>query len=260
MDIQVGIVTVGQELLTGRVVNTHAAELPRYLLRQGIRVHEQISVPDELLPLASTIRRLLDPFKRTLIFTCGGLGPTGDDLTLEGIGLALDRLLALNPEALEYVRRAYERAGWDPDAEPEATLKMAKLPVGAIPLPNPVGVAPAVVLRDDLWVIIALPGVPGEFQGFLQSGLLLPYLDGFRSFERFEEREYLLREEDERKARGFLRQLFRGLGGGVYYKTAPRGFSGPLRLVVEFWGSKEEVEEKVEKVGKLLSPYLVEPQ
>lgn len=256
MVTRVGILTIGRELLTGRVVNTNAADLAHYLLRQGVRVDRQMTVSDDCEVIAATLRYLSLPHDRSLVITCGGLGPTPDDLTLEGIGLAWDRLLHLHEEALRYVTEAYLRAGLDPESDSEVTRKMAYLPVGAIPLANPVGIAPAVVLTEDIRTLIALPGVPRELKGFLDSGLLLPYLRPYRSFSTYREVQFFLQERDERRVKTLLRPLLRSHRGGFYFKTSPRNFTEPLRLVVELWGDEEEVEENLRKIREFLQPHL----
>jgi len=258
MEIRAGIVTVGREILTGRVTNTNLQRIARYLLRQGIPVDREVAVSDDLEEIASAIRLLTLVNGLSLIVTTGGLGPTQDDRTLEGIALATDRLLVKNDLALSFVLSAYQREGLDPFLEPEATEKMAYLPVGSTPLPNPCGIAPAVIVVEEFRTIIALPGLPKELEGFLDSGLLLPYLEPFRRFRVYREERFLLREKDERVLRPLLQRLKKIYRKGAYFKTSPRTFAEGVELVVEVWGEEGEVERTLADVVKTLTPHLAE--
>jgi molybdopterin-biosynthesis enzyme MoeA-like protein len=258
MEVRAGIVTVGREILTGRVLNRNAQKVARYLLCHGIPVDREIVVSDDLEEIAGAIRSLTLRNGKTLIITTGGLGPTADDLTLEAIALACDCLLERNELALSYVITAYQREGLDPALEPEATKKMAYLPVSSIPIANDRGIAPAVVLVESFRTTIALPGLFRELEGFLDSGVLIPYLQPFRRFELYREERFLLKERDERRLRSLVRQLVKAHRRGVYFKTNPRTFSEPVELVVELWGREEEVKKTLEEVEKSLAPYLAE--
>ncbi len=110
-----------------------------------------------------------------LIVTCGGLGPTADDLTVAAQAAALGRALAENPTAFAMVRDFYAtlfRRGevTTPDMTP-ARAKMAVLPADAEPLPNSVGAAPGVLMIEGETLIAALPGVPAEMKAIFEESL-----------------------------------------------------------------------------------------
>lgn len=159
------IISVGNELLIGKVVNTNASWLAERLTRLGVAVKRITVVGDSLSEIASCVTEALSRKPRYII-TTGGLGPTYDDITLEGLARALGKPLILNPEALEMVRRKYEKMG---EGLTEARLKMAKMPEGAEPLPNPVGTAPAAKVLLEETVIYALPGVPREMEAIFNE-------------------------------------------------------------------------------------------
>ncbi|MCE4624681.1 MAG: nicotinamide mononucleotide deamidase-related protein [Desulfurococcales archaeon] len=158
------IVTVGNEILIGRIVNTNAAWLAEKLTFMGFRVERIIVVPDEPEHIAEELRRALG--RARVVITTGGLGPTYDDRTLEGVAKSVSRSLKLNPEALEMVRRFYERRGLELT---EDRMKMALLPEGAEAIPNPVGAAPGSWLEVEGTIIVSLPGVPAEMKAMFEQ-------------------------------------------------------------------------------------------
>lgn len=162
---EVWIINLGTELLTGFTQNTNSAWLARKLTFLGYSVKKIIVVPDEYAEFAEELIRGIDK-EIGIIVTTGGLGPTYDDSTLSMISKALSIPLVLNEKALEMVRKYYEKL------EKELTedrIKMAKMPEGAEPLPNPVGAAPGMILRARRTYIISLPGVPKEMEAIFEK-------------------------------------------------------------------------------------------
>jgi len=113
--------------------------------------------------------------KSHFIITVGGLGPTFDDKTLRGIAEALNRKLQVNEKALKMVREKYEayvKAGRMEKVElTPPRMKMATLPEGAEPLPNPAGTAPGVMVKIEETILIALPGVPSEMEAIFDESV-----------------------------------------------------------------------------------------
>lgn len=165
MQLTCEIVSIGNELLIGKVVNTNASWLAEKLTRLGVVVKRITVVGDDLSEISSCIKEALSR-NPSFIMTTGGLGPTYDDKTLEGLAIALERKLTINPEALEMVKRKYEAIG---ESLTEARIKMARMPEGAIPLHNPVGTAPAAKISYESTIIYALPGVPREMEAIFNE-------------------------------------------------------------------------------------------
>ena len=145
------IICVGNELLIGKTLNTNAQWLGKQATALGITVKRVTVVADAVNEIANSVREALSRKPRFTI-TSGGLGPTFDDKTLEGVAEALNRKVAVNAEALNMIRRKYEAYAREKGAAPveltRARVKMAKLPEKAEAIPNPVGTAPGV--RVDL--------------------------------------------------------------------------------------------------------------
>ncbi|WP_246999320.1 competence/damage-inducible protein A [Halosolutus gelatinilyticus] len=154
--MNVAVVTVGDELLAGRTTNTNATWLCERLTERGASVERVTTVPDRV----GDIARVIDEYRAEYdaVVVTGGLGPTHDDVTMEGVAAALGRGLEEHETALAWLEEnGYSRA--------DLTEGTANLPIGARPLHNEVGVAPGAVL-DGVYV---LPGVPAEMKAMFES-------------------------------------------------------------------------------------------
>lgn len=168
------IICVGNELLIGKTLNTNAQWLAKRATSLGTTVKRITVVSDDVEEIAKVLREAIRR-KPRFIITTGGLGPTFDDKTLEGIAKALNRQLELNSKALQMVKEKYEaysKTGRLDSAElTPHRIKMAKLPMGAEPLPNPAGTAPGVQIKIGNTDIIALPGVPSEMEAIFDESI-----------------------------------------------------------------------------------------
>jgi molybdenum cofactor synthesis domain-containing protein len=170
----VEIICVGNELLIGKTLNTNATWLAKRATSLGLMVKRITVIGDDVDEIAEALREALGR-KPKFIITTGGLGPTFDDKTLEGIAKGLNRRLEVNEKALKMVTEKYEaylRQGKIERVElTPARVKMATLPEGTEPLPNPVGTAPAMMAKVKGVFIIALPGVPPEMEAIFNESL-----------------------------------------------------------------------------------------
>lgn len=154
--MDVGIVTVGNELLNGDTENTNATWLCRQLTQRGARPRRVVVVPDEIDEIVSVVRDAHEAYDAVIV--TGGLGPTHDDRTMEAIARTFDRSL----ETSEVVREWLDGRGYATEELTEGTML---LPEGGRPLPNDVGVAPGVAI-DRVYV---LPGVPAEMRAMFEA-------------------------------------------------------------------------------------------
>ena len=155
--MDVAIVTVGDELLAGRTTNTNATWLCERLTDRGVRVERVTTVPDRIGDIARVVNEYRADYDA--VITTGGLGPTHDDVTMEGVAAALGRPLEANDEVLE---RLTEVGGYAADDLTDGTTH---IPRDARPLHNEVGVAPGAVLEG----VYVLPGVPSEMKGMFET-------------------------------------------------------------------------------------------
>ncbi|MBS7605637.1 MAG: nicotinamide mononucleotide deamidase-related protein [Candidatus Bathyarchaeia archaeon] len=172
---KVEIISIGNELLIGKVLNTNAHWLAKRITSLGLSVRRVTVVGDDLDEISSAVKEAIQR-RPAFIITTGGLGPTFDDKTLEGVAMATNRELEENKEALEMIKRRYEEYVAEGKMErfelTQYRVKMARLPRGAKPLPNPVGTAPGVLLEHEGVTLIMLPGVPGEMMAIFENSVL----------------------------------------------------------------------------------------
>ncbi len=147
-----GVLLIGNELLSGKVHEANLLELARTLRALGISLRRVVVIPDEIDEIAREVRALSDLFD--VVFTSGGVGPTHDDVTIEGIALGFGVAARIDDTLAEQIKNAYgERCN-------EGHLRMALVPEGAelattadITWPTPV--------MKNVWI---LPGVPEIFR------------------------------------------------------------------------------------------------
>jgi len=145
MPTKAEIISIGNELLIGKTVNTNATWIAQRLTHFGIDVRRILVIGDSVEEISSSLK---DALKRgpTMIITTGGLGPTYDDMTLEGVARAAEAPLKENQEALQMIKESYKHIGLQLTA---ARIKMSRMPRGAKPLRNPVGTAPGCLVESS---------------------------------------------------------------------------------------------------------------
>ena len=165
------ILTIGSELLLGKVIDTNGAYLGEALSSLGFDVVARVSVGDRKGATRRWLRLLLDQVD--LIVTTGGLGPTEDDLTRQEVADAAGAPLVFHEALMEEISAIFASRGY---RMTENNRKQAYLPKGAVPISNPVGTAPAFIM-DAGWgkEIICLPGVPRELK-YLMRHAVIPHL------------------------------------------------------------------------------------
>lgn len=164
------IITIGNELLLGEIVDTNTATIARALRGIGIDVLNTSSVGDSVEHISHALRQAMD--RAEVVITAGGLGPTVDDATRDGIAHAFDLPMQFHEDLWKQIQELFARFGRKPT---ENNRRQAFLPLGALPVKNPVGTAPAFIVESDASCVIALPGVPGELTVILEASVL-PYL------------------------------------------------------------------------------------
>ncbi len=234
------ILAIGREILRGRVQDTNSCTLARRLTGLGHEVVRIASCDDALAAIVREIRRAADD-GAALVVTTGGLGPTDDDLTLQALAEAIGCPLALDPGARELVATRYAslaRSGAVADGQMTAPReKMAWLPQGSTPLPNPVGAAPGVWMEAAKGNYVALPGVPAEMQAILEQAVV-PILAARSPGAGYAERRIVTQARDESVVAPVLRRLGRELPE-VYWKSRPTRFGPDVRMevFVSTWAS-----------------------
>lgn len=252
--VNVEILAIGNEILLGLIEDTNSIYLCRVVRGMGGRVRRIAVLPDEIDAIAGDVNASLERGAE-LILTCGGLGPTDDDLTLSGIAQATARTLEVNGGARAFVERRYRELasqGYVASAEmSEARLKMARLPEGARAVENPVGAAPAVVVEVNDTHIVSLPGVPAELKGIVEGPLqsLLARVFGRGSYR---EREMTVACGDESELAPALRRVA-CLHPDVYLKSRASRFGPDVRFRIVISASATSTEEAERMIASAAS-------
>ncbi|MDP7035875.1 MAG: CinA family nicotinamide mononucleotide deamidase-related protein [Planctomycetota bacterium] len=160
------IITIGEELLCGALVDTNAARLSEWLELRSVEVRRHQTVGDREEEIIAALKGAVD--RSDLILLTGGLGPTEDDRTryaiarLAGVDLQLDR------SSWNAITDRFALMGKEP---PESNRCQALIPEGAVVLENTIGTAPGFSLRVAGAEMVALPGVPREIDVYLEGVL-----------------------------------------------------------------------------------------
>ncbi len=176
MDRSVEIICIGNELLIGKTLNTNAQWIAKRITTLGLNVSRITIVSDYVDEISNMTKEALQR-KPIFIITTGGLGPTFDDKTLEGIAKAFNCPLQVHKEALKMIEKKYQQFVAEGLVKEKVELtspriKMATLPKGARPLTNPIGTVPGVLLKQNKVTIIALPGVPPEMEAIFDNSVV----------------------------------------------------------------------------------------
>src|SRR5688572_14141965 len=165
--MRVELLAVGTELLLGDIVNSNAAWLGQQLAENGIDITTSVVVGDNVGRIADAVRVALG--RADALVITGGIGPTQDDLTREGLAEAAGVALERNPELEAGLRARFEALRRD---VPEMNYRQADQPQGATAIPNQRGSAPGVRLELLGGVAYALPGVPHEMRVMFTDSVL----------------------------------------------------------------------------------------
>ncbi len=170
--VRAKLLVVGSELLGAYKLDTNSLWISEQLDALGIRVEVKYVVRDELERLKEVIQGALCDTE--VVISTGGLGPTEDDLTRQAFAEALGRPLVFDRESYEFIKQRFAKRG---KVMSQNNARQAYFPQGAIPLPNPDGTAPGMMLQEGSTRIFVLPGPPREMKAmFLEQ--VVPRLSG----------------------------------------------------------------------------------
>jgi molybdenum cofactor synthesis domain-containing protein len=175
-----GILVSGNEILSGKVVDTNSPYLCRELRELGVDVERIVTIPDDVVVIAQHVRAMSDVYD--FVFTSGGIGPTHDDMTIEGVAAAFGRAVEFSDAIAGRIERA---TGKKPNP---SQLKMAEVPAGA-----------SLLDAGDLWFplvivenVYVLPGIPELLRKKFESAR-----DRFRGVPFVLKRVYVNQMESE---------------------------------------------------------------
>ncbi|WP_181305645.1 competence/damage-inducible protein A [Rufibacter sp. XAAS-G3-1] len=169
-EISAEIMTIGDELLYGQVVDTNSAWLGQELGKTGIRVKQITSISDNPDAICEALTQAIS--RADVVLITGGLGPTKDDLTKHTLTRYFNTELQLHQPSLDDVEAIFKRFN-----RPmlEVNRQQAFLPASCTPVRNTLGTAPGMLFQEQDTVIVSMPGVPFEMKQMV-TATVLPYL------------------------------------------------------------------------------------
>ncbi len=159
------VISIGDELLRGRIVDTNFAWLAKRLFLLGVRVIHHCTVPDTEEWVCAAFGDAVQ--RAQVVFSTGGLGPTPDDSTRRGLARFLGRKLVFDQRIAKKIKDFFAARGIE---MPESNLAQAYLPQGAVPMDNPEGTAPGIFIKtDEGKLVFLLPGPPREMEAVFRT-------------------------------------------------------------------------------------------
>jgi nicotinamide-nucleotide amidase len=169
-NINAEVIAIGTEILLGELTDTNSVYIAQQLRNIGVNLYFMTSVGDNLDRIRQAIQIALS--RADVVITCGGLGPTIDDMTRQGVADATERPLEFRQELLDQIAARFSRFRV---SMTENNRRQAHVPANALVIENPVGTAPAFIVEHDGKLVISLPGVPREMK-YLMEHAVIPYL------------------------------------------------------------------------------------
>jgi molybdenum cofactor synthesis domain-containing protein len=248
------ILTVGNEILTGHILDTNSHWLAERLFLLGEEVKNIIVVGDDEDEIVKRIQESIGTVE--YLFVCGGLGSTPDDVTMAAVARATKRDLTVSEKALQHMETLsdflLEKGFIKTKMEiNDAVLKMASVVTGSTVLENKAGFCPGATFRHEKSRIFILPGVPQELKTIFTAHIERVYIEP--KHKRFIE-EIVLSQVEARIAHllSKINERFPGVSVGSYPTY------GALRLVIRAMGEDKDVVQTVLREIKEYSDSLPE--
>jgi len=209
------IINIGDELLRGDIADANSSWLAKRLFTQGVAVKKIMVVGDDEGEISEAIKSSKSDF----VFVIGGLGPTHDDVTREGVAKAVGKSLTRVEEAERILTDKYGLSG--------ILLKMADMPTGSEVIGNPVGTAPGFKVDN----VIVMPGVPEELRGMFEG-----IASSFRDDNAIMAEEWILTDKPEHEILDVLNEAVRTftdvkIGSYPYLAGDEQTYKGRIKLV-----------------------------
>jgi nicotinamide-nucleotide amidase len=245
------IISTGDELTTGRVVDTNSAVIADRLSSVGIEVTAVLKVGDDRERLLWALRQAQDLAE--IVIGTGGLGPTADDLTAEVVAQFLGCKLHLNESVAQSLKQRFaaRELVWTSN-----NLKQARFPEGSTIIPNPVGTAPGFrISTGDNKTLIWLSGVPGEMTAMLNETVMPWITEQTPDAEQISACTFKIHGLTESKLDDILKPLELGEPAKLSFRAHYPDLS--LRLTVRGRAEREKVFTRLrQQIRELLHSYV----
>lgn len=168
--VTASIITIGDELLIGQVIDTNSAWIAQELNKIGVWVHHRVAVGDVWDDIWNALDK--EAKQSDIILITGGLGPTADDITKPLLCKYFNGKMILHEETLKHVTYLFEVVFKRPMPLLERNRKQAEVPDTCTVLKNRGGTAPGMLFEKENKIFISMPGVPHEMKGIMQDNVL----------------------------------------------------------------------------------------
>ncbi|MEM7509315.1 MAG: molybdopterin-binding protein, partial [Bacteroidota bacterium] len=167
---EVGLISIGSELLSGRITNTNATFIGAQLKDAGFRLRREMAIPDTKEDILAALKHFTENFP--IVLMTGGLGPTRDDITKNILAEFTRGEMVVHPPTLEKIKAIAAKFNFPLT---DGNVGMAYVPDSCIPILNRVGAAPGMIFEQDDFTLVSMPGVPAEMYSLMTEDIL-PYL------------------------------------------------------------------------------------
>ncbi len=254
-NIQASIITIGDELLIGQVVDTNSSWMAQELNKAGIFVKRRVAVGDR----SDDIWNALDEESKQadIILITGGLGPTKDDITKPLLCKYFDGKMIINEEALRNVRYLFEKVFKRPMVP--INLKQAEVPDVCTVIQNKRGTAPGMWFNRNEKIFVSLPGVPHEMKGMM-TDYVIPKLSENFTLPVITHKTLLTAGVGESFLADYIKDFETSLPENIKLAYLPSSGMVRLRLTTSGFDkevTKREIESKFEILQTLVKEYLV---
>lgn len=247
--MQVEIITIGDELLIGQVVDTNSAWMGEQLNLIGLRVVQITSISDQREHILKALEQAAG--RAEIILITGGLGPTSDDITKPTLAEYFQSPMVFHPEVLKEVERMFASRGLPVT---ELNRKQAEVPACATVMPNHNGTAPGMWFEKDGRFYVSMPGVPYEMKGIM-TDYILPRLTKLFVGQAIYHKTILTQGMGESMLAARIEDWEKALPRNIRLAYLPQPGMVRLRLTgagMDLETVKNQVEEQVQKLISLI--------
>ncbi len=244
------IITIGDELLIGQVIDTNSAWLAQQLNSIGIILKRRVAVGDSYGDIVAALEA--ESGKSQIVLLTGGLGPTNDDITKNVLCGYFGGKMIVNDEALAHVKHLFEKVFRRPISA--VNLRQAEVPDVCEVLQNAKGSAPGMIFKKDGTIFISMPGVPYEMKGMVTDHVL-PLLQRSFTLPKINHRYILTAGIGESALAEEINSLESSLPADIKLAYLPN--YGMVRLRLSTYNERGAIDEAYQHLKTLVAKYMV---
>lgn len=251
--MNVALLSIGDELLIGKTVNTNASWLGEHLSAIGFNIHCVETIADNREQIITSLTRLQS--ENQVVIITGGLGPTNDDITKHVLCEYFDTKLVFNQQAYDGMARYVLARNQEIN---DKNLTQAQFPEKAKLVPNPCGTASGMWFEKDSNVVVSLPGVPHEMKAIMSESVF-PWLKAKYELPAIVHRHVLVSNIAESKLAEIIADWEAKLPPEIHLAYLPSPGIVKLRMTctaTDETTAKKIVADEEQKLREIINPYI----